>query len=131
MKKHLLILLLTIVYLTTTTEFKQFLKLPVLVKHYIEHNLSSEQVGVIDYILIHYSEELVNDGDSDRDMQLPFKDSSHTITKTLTTTTPIVSLQLKPVTETVTDEKITVLNKTGTLKGYFGKIWNLPKLLIS
>jgi len=96
--------------------------------HYLEHNQSIEQLGVLDYIMIHYSDELINnDGDSERDMQLPFKTSSHTLTKTLTATIPLSNKQIKVIAETLTDEKITILNQTGTLKGYFGKIWNPPK----
>jgi hypothetical protein len=129
MKKHLILFLVSIVYLITTTEFKQLLKLPVLVKHFIEHNQKFNQISVLDYIIIHYSEEIINDGDSERDMQLPFKSSSHTMAKTFTATTPRIRVQIMPIAEPLSDEKITILNQTGTLKGYFFRIWNPPQFV--
>ncbi len=52
--------------------FQQFYKLPILVEHYNEHQ-QRQDVSFIDFLEMHYWGEDLNDNDSDRDMQLPFK----------------------------------------------------------
>ncbi|CAA9195618.1 hypothetical protein FLA105534_00738 [Flavobacterium bizetiae] len=52
--------------------FQQFYKLPILIEHYKEHQ-QRHNVSFIDFLEMHYWGEDLNDNDSDRDMQLPFK----------------------------------------------------------
>ncbi len=52
--------------------FQQFYKLPVLIEHYNEHK-QRQNVSFIDFLEMHYWGEDLNDNDTDRDMQLPFK----------------------------------------------------------
>ncbi|KIO51755.1 hypothetical protein IW18_15935 [Flavobacterium hibernum] len=52
--------------------FQQFYKLPILIEHYNEHQ-ERQDVSFIDFLEMHYWGEDLNDNDSDRDMQLPFK----------------------------------------------------------
>lgn len=52
--------------------FQQFYKLPILIEHYNEHQ-QRQNVSFIDFLEMHYWGEDINDNDSDRDMQLPFK----------------------------------------------------------
>lgn len=52
--------------------FQQFYKLPVLLEHFSEHQQRGN-VSFIDFLEMHYWGEDLNDDDTDRDMQLPFK----------------------------------------------------------
>lgn len=52
--------------------FQQFYKLPILIEHYNEHQ-QRQNVSFIDFLEMHYWGEDLNDNDTDRDMQLPFK----------------------------------------------------------
>lgn len=52
--------------------FQQFYKLPILIEHYKEHQ-EKQNVSFIDFLEMHYWGEDLNDNDTDRDMQLPFK----------------------------------------------------------
>lgn len=63
-------------YLSTTTEFSQLFKLPVLWQHYQEHLQGSEYVSFMNFLTLHYFNGDVRDADYERDMQLPFKTSS-------------------------------------------------------
>jgi hypothetical protein len=127
MRKHLFIVLLSVVYLSTTTEFKQFFKLPILFAHYLEHNGTFNDLNFLDYIFIHYSEEFIYDGDSERDMELPFKSSTHTSSVFFSATTPKFESHLIHIIEIESTERVTITNQSETLKGYFGRIWNPPK----
>lgn len=58
------------------TPVLQLMKLPVLIEHYSEHkNLVGGNIDILDYLAIHYLSD-VKQGDYERDMQLPFKQSS-------------------------------------------------------
>lgn len=60
------------IYLCSTTEFYQFLKIPALAGHYIEHKQDCKRITVLQFLKIHYLMD-IKDADYDRDMQLPFK----------------------------------------------------------
>lgn len=60
-------------YLVSATEAKQLLKLPVLFEHYAEHKQKNREISFLNFIYMHYAGSDFDDGDQDRDMQLPFK----------------------------------------------------------
>jgi hypothetical protein len=72
MRKVLVIFLLGI-YLVSTTEAYQLLKLPAFVFHYIQHSKQDPHMGLADFLRMHYAEEQALNGDWQQDMQLPFK----------------------------------------------------------
>lgn len=76
MKKATAILFLFI-QLSATTEFSQLFKLPILWQHYHEHKQGNKDVSFISYLAIHYLNGDVKDADYERDMQLPFKTTTH------------------------------------------------------
>jgi hypothetical protein len=63
------------IYLFSTTEAHQLLKLPIVFQHYAEHQLEDKNISFIEFLDIHYMHGSPSDADYDRDMQLPFKSS--------------------------------------------------------
>lgn len=61
------------VYLLSTTELYQLVKLPCLVQHFIEHREQDRSISLWRFLRMHYSDEDIKDADYDRDMKLPFK----------------------------------------------------------
>jgi hypothetical protein len=53
--------------------FDQLIKIPTLLVHYVEHKEKDVSVSFLDFLSMHYGGTDLNDGDNDRDMQLPFK----------------------------------------------------------
>lgn len=70
MKKILPISLLFI-FASATTEFGQFLKLPILIEHFYSHQ-QKESLSLLEFLKEHYSKDH-EDEDKQMDMQLPFK----------------------------------------------------------
>lgn len=70
MKKLIAILLLSL-YLVSTTELYQFLKMPVLIEHYLEHKGENPKITLVSFIKMHYDNP-VKDADYKTDQQLPF-----------------------------------------------------------
>lgn len=72
MRKCLAAILLGL-YLLGTTEAYQLLKLPALIKHYVQHKQAEPDMTIAAFLQLHYNEDMVYDSDWMQDMQLPFK----------------------------------------------------------
>lgn len=72
MKKAIPIFFLAI-YLLSTTQLIELLKLPILFEHYREHSQINKNLSIIAFLDIHYAQPTIIDDDYDKDMQLPFK----------------------------------------------------------
>lgn len=65
---------LFLIYLVSFTEFKEVLRLPLLVEHYGEHRAKAGELSFVEFLVMHYETDVAHD---DRDNRLPFKDCSH------------------------------------------------------
>lgn len=65
---------LFLIYLVSFTEFKEVLRLPLLVQHYGEHKDKSVEISFFEFLVMHYKTDEAHD---DRDNRLPFKDCNH------------------------------------------------------
>ncbi len=70
MKKLISILLLSL-YLVSTTELYQLLKMPLLIEHYIQHKSLNSEMSLTAFLKTHYDHP-VKDSDHDQDQKLPF-----------------------------------------------------------
>lgn len=61
------------VYVLGTTEMDQVLRLPLLVKHYLQHKAESPGITMYAFFKMHYIDPQPFDDDYQQDMQLPFK----------------------------------------------------------
>lgn len=65
---------LFVIYLVSFTEFKEVLRLPLLVQHYGEHKDKTAEISFFEFLVMHYKTDVAHD---DRDNKLPFKDFNH------------------------------------------------------
>lgn len=72
MKKQLSISFL-LLYLLTTFNCFELLKLPILIEHYKEHKNLNKDIDFIDFMSIHYFSRTIIDDDYEKDTKLPFK----------------------------------------------------------
>lgn len=49
------------------------LKFPTLVSHFLEHQQRQADIGVLEFLCMHYGGNDQNDNDDERDKQLPYK----------------------------------------------------------
>ena len=66
-------ILLLFIYMLGATNACQFLKLPLLVSHYIKHKKESPYITLASFFKMHYVDPQPFDADYAQDMQLPFK----------------------------------------------------------
>lgn len=74
MKKVVCILFISI-YLFSTTDLKELLKINVIAQHLNEHQKNDSSVSLFSFLVMHYVTDDHNEKDNERDNQLPFKSS--------------------------------------------------------
>lgn len=72
MKKRISIVFL-LIYLFSAFQISEYLKIPILVDHYYEHQQENPKLSLWNFICDHYAHGEVQDADYDKDMKLPFK----------------------------------------------------------
>jgi hypothetical protein len=97
MKKVTAVFFLSL-YLFSSTELKQLVKLPLLFQHYKEHKVLDGGISFLQFLRIHYHDTAVIDDDYAKDMQLPFKnhDACHNINFNVSSATSFPSAAEKP-----------------------------------
>ena len=72
MKKAVAIFFLS-VYMLSFSEMHQFLRIPVLIQHFIEHRHQDPSISLLSFLSLHYIHQFEMDEDHQRDEQLPFR----------------------------------------------------------
>ncbi len=85
------------VYLLSTTQLSELLKLPVLVQHYMEHKQENKDLSFLGFLEIHYAHGSPKDADYDKDMKLPFKTITNSNIAAISFCTPIPNYKQAPV----------------------------------
>ncbi|MBS1739296.1 MAG: hypothetical protein JST88_02025 [Bacteroidetes bacterium] len=115
------------VYLFSTTQMAELLKLPVLIQHFIEHQQEDHSISLLEFLEMHYGQPQPHDNDYARDMQLPFKVPVHSALAYMAYTVPnLMPLTVKSVffeeTHAVT------LHHSGEYSfRYLSLIWQPPR----
>ncbi|MGV3530022.1 MAG: hypothetical protein ACO1OO_14060 [Flavisolibacter sp.] len=116
------------VYLLSTTQFSEVLKLPVLIEHFVEHRTDNSELSFLRFLSIHYLHGTPKDADFDRDMQLPFKDISESsfTAATYTAPAPIFINVKKPVYKP--GEENLFAGTANYSYQYLSSIWQPPRV---
>jgi hypothetical protein len=126
LKKASAILFLTI-YLFSTTEAHQLLKLPIIFQHFQEHQNESKNITFLQFLDMHYMHGSPKYADYERDMQLPFKTSGDCISSIVPAFVP-VTVQLT-VTRPIEILEKKIFNPRNQIfhSPYLSNIWQPPK----
>jgi hypothetical protein len=77
--KRKIIFGLLLVYLVSSTEVHELLRLPLLVRHYQEHREQVTDITFWQFLAMHYETDVPHD---DQDTRLPFKTCHHSLAST-------------------------------------------------
>jgi hypothetical protein len=80
--KQLFVCILLPVFLLNSS-LGEFFKLPVLLAHFSEHRQADQQLGLLDFLGMHYGGTDLDSRDDARDAALPFKQASESDAYTL------------------------------------------------
>ena len=115
-----------IVYLFFATAGREFLKLPVLGEHYLDHVTENRNTCFYDYLLQHYFAEDGSDADAAEDAQLPFK-SPENNTPSFTSIRPPGQYLPADAGWVLISNKFTTLQNTFFPCRYPDAIWQPPR----
>lgn len=124
MKKWISIVLL-LLYLVSTTDLNQFLKLPILIEHYTEHKALNPQMTIVSFVKMHYDHP-VKDADYKTDRKLPFV--IHSTLSVVFTLTTDFNFQIDSTF--VKHQEVHIIpafDEDFHLKGHLHSIWQPPR----
>lgn len=111
-------------YFFSTTELNQLLKIPVLISHFVEHNVHDD-MGLWEYLSHHYGGH-EKDADWDTDMKLPFMQHSDLLHFTLVTPKNTFTLHPKRVYLSYKRE-FSCYQEQYIPSAYLASIWQPPR----
>lgn len=115
------------VYLLSTTELYQLVKIPALVEHFMEHRQEDQGITLWDFLCMHYAHGIVRDADYEKDMKLPFKSHDYSVGLTFSAFTPNnLSTEIcKPIC--MSPISFPNYQENGILPSFLSTIWQPPK----
>lgn len=84
------IIFLLFVYVFSSTELSELLKINILIEHYAEHHLESKEISISDFLYMHYIDQSEENKDDQKDSQLPFHSHSHSESDDVNFVVPVV-----------------------------------------
>lgn len=127
MRRLAAILLLTS-YMLSATELYEFVKLPMLVKHYIEHKEENQHMTLLEFLATHYAHDTIVDKDFKDDMKLPFKSCDHA---TLMNVPVVLNQQESQIVikfSEYSQDKSPVIPSLSYNDAYLSAIWQPPRM---
>ncbi|MBO9691293.1 MULTISPECIES: hypothetical protein [unclassified Chryseobacterium] len=129
MKKLISILLLSL-YLVSTTEVYQLLKIPTLVEHYWEHKKLNPEMSLTAFLKTHYDHP-VKDGDYGKDQKLPFIIHTAPLALIFIIGDPFHFEMRNDHFKQIKSRKMPSKNDNFCYKGFLRNAWEPPKYLFS
>ncbi|MFY1045787.1 hypothetical protein [Chryseobacterium sp. GP-SGM7] len=129
MKKLVSILLLTL-YLVSTTELYQLLKIPQLVEHYIEHKGLNSEMTLTAFLKTHYDHP-AKDGDYGKDQKLPFIIHAKPLSFLFTLNKEFQMDAYQESFVKIISHKMPSKDEDFCFKGFLNSVWEPPRFSFS
>jgi hypothetical protein len=126
LKKLTAILLLT-VYLFSTTELHQLLKLPVVFEHFAEHQQKNKNISLLQFLDMHYMHGSPKDKDYSDDMKLPFKTADNCISLVSPVVIPRLAHTLENHVVHIPEKEMHIPKDELIPAAYLSRVWQPPK----
>lgn len=114
------------IFLLSSTQFNQLLKLPKLFEHFGTHQSQNASLSFVDFLYLHYGQGDVKDADHEEDMKLPFKTQSICSTVSIIHKAPLI--QFKPAWQVFVLQDENLYDVTDFVSGLsIDNIWRPPQ----
>ncbi|PTT35446.1 hypothetical protein DBR28_12260 [Chryseobacterium sp. HMWF028] len=123
--KKLISILLLSLYLVSTTELYQLLKMPLLIEHYIQHKSLNPEMSFTAFLKTHYDNP-VKDSDHDQDQKLPFVSHANLLSVVFTIN-PTVDFYFTEKVSNTRETKKTLYKSIFYNKEILNSIWQPPR----
>jgi hypothetical protein len=126
LKQFLAISLLSL-FLVSTTELYQLVKLPMLIEHFKEHKEEDKRMTLWTFLCIHYDFDVKKDEDYAKDIKLPFKSNDSLVN---TVAIDFVSHSFQAISSKIiysSAARIRQSDETYLPTSFLSSIWQPPK----
>lgn len=124
--KKLISILLLLLYLVSTTELYQLLKIPDLIEHYCEHKALNPEMSLTAFMKTHYDHP-ATDGDYGKDQKLPFIIHSAPLAVFFTIEQGFRFEIKNNSFRQISSHKIPSYNENFCFKGFINSVWEPPR----
>lgn len=115
------------IYLFSTTELSQLLKMPLLAQHFIEHREENKNITFWKFLYMHYAMGDVRDADYEKDIKLPFKTQDNCVVNVLNVYLPTQKVVLiKPVL--FVENNYSKPQERFLYSSFLSNIWQPPRI---
>ncbi|MGL2963734.1 hypothetical protein ACSVH2_07955 [Flavobacterium sp. RSB2_4_14] len=128
MIKRSLALAFLLLYLFSTTEFHELLRLPAVFEHFDSHKKETPTISLWEFLCIHYAHGEVQDDDYDNDMKLPFKTHDGCNSQNFVSLIPEQKYSLAKINPSISRKHTHKYQAEFTISIYLNTIWQPPKL---
>ncbi|MDE3183038.1 MAG: hypothetical protein KGM16_06425 [Bacteroidota bacterium] len=126
MKKIVSIFFLAI-YLFSTTQLSELLKLPLLIEHYEEHKEENKSLSFLGFLEMHYAQNIKPDADYDKDMKLPFKGTTTSNITSVSLCVPLQQYKQNPIVYNRNDKQQFPDFSFTYSSAFHSSIWQPPR----
>ncbi|WP_051224100.1 hypothetical protein [Flavobacterium tegetincola] len=127
MRQIIAIALLSL-YLLTSTDFSELLKLPQLAQHFKEHQ-EEQQLTFSEFVYEHYTKGDVFDADRDQDLKLPYKSLDFTHAVSFTVLPSITTIEFITTTDFAELKPPNRFYNACFSSDNFSTIWQPPQIV--
>ena len=125
--KRIIALTFLSLYLISTTELHQLLKLPALVEHFSEHQQKDKTMTLWKFLCIHYANGNKKDADYEKDSKLPFKTIDNCNSFNHITLLPEQKFCFNTILISTENKVIHKYYPSFSISNYLKSIWQPPK----
>lgn len=127
--KNPISIFLLVTYLFSATECSQLLKLPMLVLHFQEHQQKNAAISFVQFLYQHYAINHTDDGDAERDKQLPFQSHDDCSSFQAPIYLFLTFVPLSPTVVILPKEKTSFYSDSHLLSAHLASIWQPPQFI--
>jgi len=130
--KKCAILLLLFIYVFSSTEFSELLKIDEFIEHYSEHKEASQQITFSEFLYMHYVDHGKDSGEGKNEGDLPFQSNTHNelvnfITPIVIPTTNFIVAYIQTVENNEPKEYYDVCSIMKS--SFLASIWQPPQIV--
>jgi hypothetical protein len=121
-----------VVYLFSTTELSELLKVDELFNHFQTHQDHQSSIDFSEFIYIHYINHGKDNGDEEKDNKLPFQSHSESCSAnfSIPAILPLLSFNIELIIlKGNQDNKYVLFKSKDKLSSFLNSIWQPPKLV--
>lgn len=119
-----------LIYICSVTSIHEFLKIPLLASHYIDHNTEDSKTNLASFLLKHYLYEDGTDNDAEEDNKLPFKSSDNAIMLNFISLKPAIHVCSIHDIQVAGDQHFYIRNDRFIPLKFKSLIWQPPRQIV-